>query len=219
MLSLTKTRLLGSAILSRIGHINGVATAGAILICMSAVLNLAPFATSPDRPGAVGGQPAVMTEPSVSTFVEQHRVPQEIAASVQPAALVLAEAARPAPPALADAAVKSDPVQASNVDKSAIEGVWAPEAAACSANVFRDGALPTIINSEGAWAGETFCIFTKRTETEKGWKIVAKCSSLRESWTSHIRLTVNDNRLIWTSQRGTQTYSRCRPELLLAQAR
>jgi hypothetical protein len=95
-------------------------------------------------------------------------------------------------------------------------GVWAPDAGTCSARDFRDGVLPTVITNEGAWAGEAFCIFTKRTETDRGWKALAKCSTPRESWTAHVRLKLNDNRLIWTSERGTQAYSRCGPDVLMA---
>jgi len=101
-------------------------------------------------------------------------------------------------------------------ERAAIVGVWAPDAGTCSVRDFRDGVLPTVITNEGAWAGEAFCIFTKRTEIDKGWRAVAKCSTPRETWTAHVRLKINDNRLVWTSERGTQAYSRCGPDVLLA---
>jgi hypothetical protein len=103
--------------------------------------------------------------------------------------------------------------------KPAVVGFWAPDTAACSARDFQHGVLPTVITSEGAWAGETFCIFTNRKETETGWTVVAKCSASRERWTSKIRLAVTNNRLTWTSRRGTQAYTRCSPDILMAQAR
>jgi hypothetical protein len=106
-----------------------------------------------------------------------------------------------------------------NAERPAIVGVWAPNTGACSAHDFQHGVLPTVITTEGAWAGETFCMFTKRKETEKGWTVVAKCSGSRERWMSKVRLTVTENRLTWASKRGTQAYTRCRPDILMAQAR
>jgi len=99
-----------------------------------------------------------------------------------------------------------------------IVGVWAPDSGACSVRNFREGLLPTIINTDGAWAGDSFCIFKNQKQTETGWKVVARCSSSRERWTTDVRLTVKDNRLIWTSKRGTQTYSRCATDFLIAAA-
>jgi len=106
-----------------------------------------------------------------------------------------------------------------NAEKPTIVGVWAPDADTCSASNFRGGVLPTVINAEGAWAGDTFCLFTKKKETETGWNVVARCSTPRERWTSQVRLTVSERRLTWTSKRGTQSYTRCPADVLMAQAR
>jgi hypothetical protein len=135
----------------------------------------------------------------------------------------------PAPPQNADDAKAADawpadpvtpqPDHASaDVTRDAIVGVWAPDGS-CSARDFRDGLLPTVINGEGAWAGETFCQFTNRKQTEAGWTVVAKCSNGRDRWTSTVRLTVSENRLTWTSRRGTQAYTRCPPDVAMAHAR
>ena len=69
---------------------------------------------------------------------------------------------------------------------------------------------------DGAWAGDTFCLFTKQQQTEEGWRMVAKCSNPRERWTSQVRLTVREQRLTWSSKRGVQAYARCTPDLLMA---
>ena len=208
-----------------------------MLFCLSIVLNVAPFAKTQKASGAVAGHavPGDNAEPRIATFIERldvaelapqpsraaavpQDVPEPIKTTVQPMPVLLASTAPAAAPAPADSAARLNQDHAV-AEKSSIEGVWAPDAGACSAHAFKDGALPTVINAEGAWAGETFCIFTKRTETDKGWRIVAKCSAQGETWTSRVQLTVKDNRLIWTSQRGTQAYSRCRPDILMAQAR
>ena len=92
-------------------------------------------------------------------------------------------------------------------------------AVACSVRDFRRGVQLTVISTDGAWAGETFCVFRKKQQIEAGWRIVADCSNPRESWTSNVRLTVKSNRLMWASQRGTRLYARCTPDLEMAQAR
>ena len=123
---------------------------------------------------------------------------------------------KPAPQESAEPGPQVSTEPASEPARDAIIGVWAP--GTCSARDFREGLLPTIINTEGAWAGETFCLFSKRKQVDAGWSVVAKCTNARERWTSHVRLTVNENRLTWTSQRGTQAYMRCAPDVLMAQA-
>jgi len=40
-----------------------------------------------------------------------------------------------------------------------IIGIWAPDTSSCSAKGFREGSLPVVINTDGAAAGETFCVF------------------------------------------------------------
>jgi hypothetical protein len=121
---------------------------------------------------------------------------------------------------VADAATPPHGDQASPdlAKKATIVGVWAPDAGTCSARNFRERVLPAVINTDGAWAGETFCLFKNKTPTETGWKVVAECSNPRERWTVNVRLTVDGNRLTWTSKRGTQAYTRC-TDLLMAEAR
>jgi hypothetical protein len=119
-------------------------------------------------------------------------------------------------PAIQPPADHPDP---EHIKKATIVGVWTPDGDSCSARKLREGVLPAVINAEGAWAGETFCAFKNKEETETGWKVVAKCSSPRERWTANVRLTVHDNRLTWTSKRGTQVYTRCAPDVLMAAAR
>lgn len=100
--------------------------------------------------------------------------------------------------------------------ESDMVGLWAPDASACSVRSFRQGLLPTIINTEGAWAGETFCMFKNRKTTESGWRVVAECSSGGDHWTTQVRLSLKGQRLIWESKRGRQVYTRCGPDLHMA---
>lgn len=92
---------------------------------------------------------------------------------------------------------------------SQVAGVWAPHISACSPQANRQGLLPAVISPDGAWAGETTCAFKNRKETERGWDVVATCSNVQERWTAKVRLSVNGDRLVWSSRRGTQAYFRC----------
>jgi hypothetical protein len=227
-----RLKLLGSVFLPSVPYSQGIATAGAMVVCVAIVLNVGPFARTPNAglPVAFAGQAgrAVMHEESGSKLVAPEKVavrdPQvfELAAAQKSVAEPLGASLQPLPDPPVEIAPSSAALTAQadrdrqNAERAAIVGVWAPDAGTCSARDFRDGVLPTVITNEGAWAGETFCIFTKRTDVDRGWKAVAKCSTALESWTAHIRLKINDNRLIWTSERGTQAYSRCGPDVLMA---
>ncbi|HEX4555573.1 MAG TPA: hypothetical protein VH249_16385 [Xanthobacteraceae bacterium] len=232
-----RLKLLGSAFLPSVPYSQGIATAGAagaMVVCVAIVLNVGPFAKAPPigLPVAFAGQAgrAVMQEESGPKLVAPAEVaardpqvvavrePQvfELAAEQKSVAEPVSVSLQPLPDPIEVAPSSAAPADRQNAERAAIVGVWAPDAGTCSVRDFRDGVLPTVITNEGAWAGEAFCIFTKRTDIDKGWRAVAKCSTPRESWTAHVRLKINDNRLIWTSERGTQAYSRCGPDVLLA---
>jgi hypothetical protein len=213
--------------------------AGAMLACIAVVLNVSPFARTAKRD-------VVRTEPSAESAAvagarsgpsssERSRLGME--------ALAISEALRPvinvsAIPDNAFARMSFQPVKpkehevdipaqqdhaatdAAAQPMATIAGIWAPDAGSCSARDFRrDGLLPTIINADGAWAGETSCVFRNQKPTETGLRVVATCSNPRERWTTEVRLTVKDNRLIWASRRGTQVYTRCSPDFRMAAAR
>jgi hypothetical protein len=97
------------------------------------------------------------------------------------------------------------------------QGRLTRDARGCSA-LDRSGFLLTIIDTDGARAGETLCTFENKRQTKLGWDVVARCSNSRERWTANVSLSVKDNRLSWKSQRGTQTYLRCQREEMMAQA-
>ncbi len=256
-------KLIGSAVAPRMIPWHGLATTGAMLICVAVALNVGPFAKPAtsilaDPNGVQPRRPPVQqaSEPrSVSAVELEARTLLDIAHQAVDAAnlgeaMTLSGDSSPVaaveivPPASQDNPVKDragDPTgkpprddadsvkpppshQAndvnSDVSKSApVVGIWAPDPGTCSVREFRDGALPTVITADGAWAGETFCIFSNKKEMETGWSVLAKCSNPHERWATAVRLTVKDNRLKWTSKRGSQTYTRCLPDVLTAEAR
>lgn len=117
-----------------------------------------------------------------------------------------------------DEATERSLLRGSAADLEAFVGIWGADAGACSARLNRGGFLPAVIESEGAWAGETFCAFQKKRRTTRGWELVASCSNSRERWTAHVRLALVGEQLIWTSERGAQNYLRCQPGLGVARA-
>jgi len=97
-------------------------------------------------------------------------------------------------------------------------GVWAPDVSSCSLRDFRDGLLPTVINLEGASAGDTFCSFKKQQQIQAGWRMDALCSNRQEQWSTRVHLSMSGDRLIWRSKRGVQAYTRCSNDVRVAQA-
>jgi uncharacterized membrane protein len=97
-------------------------------------------------------------------------------------------------------------------------GIWGVDASACSPRLNRNGFLPAVIDSEGAWAGETFCSFRSKKRTPRGWDIVANCSNAQDRWTANVHLILVGEQLMWTSERGSQSYLRCQPGLGVARA-
>jgi len=96
-------------------------------------------------------------------------------------------------------------------------GQWAPNAQACTPQLKRSGLLPATINEQGAWAGETTCKFQRKKQVGTAWTMVATCSDQRSRWTANVRLEIRGDRLTWSSERGSQTYVRCRQGQLYAQ--
>ncbi len=209
-----------------------------MLICFAVVLNVGAVMKSPDRvaaPDLTAGPPAMIADAS-DIAVEAQPVsfapsddPNEALVETNPLATLLPGPADafgrkvfvPVRPQQASADVQPATVRQEPADPippplASIAGVWVPEPGACSARIFRDGLLPTIIHPEGAWAGETFCTFKNPRQLETGWRLTANCSDSREHWATEVRLSLKDDRLTWTSKRGTQLYARCAPELMTA---
>jgi hypothetical protein len=236
--------LLRFVLRARDARLGDLAAAGAMLTCVAVVLNLGPFAKAPKLDGlhepiiqqtALSEQPALMSSNiDVRTRSESIDARMELfsLSAVEAPAASQAFTSKDAdgetisqPPqqelAAADPAAQphEDHANPDLAKRATIVGVWAPDAGTCSARNFREGLLPAVINTDGAWAGETFCVFKNKIQTETGWRMVAQCSNPRERWTANVRLMLDGNRLTWTSKRGTQAYTRCATDVLMAEAR
>jgi hypothetical protein len=93
----------------------------------------------------------------------------------------------------------------------AFVGSWSKDASSCIDP-------PIKITASRAVSRDANCELNSiRQEAERRWSVKAHCelaSSLRtedteNSWTSNIELTLQDRRLIWESEMGTESYYRC----------
>ena len=91
-----------------------------------------------------------------------------------------------------------------------LAGKWAAHPAACSSREKRTAYLPLTIDQRGAKAGGASCSFRRTAQDGNRWSVSATCTDAKESWDAHVRLVLAGNKLTWTSERGSQTYTRCR---------
>jgi uncharacterized membrane protein len=97
-------------------------------------------------------------------------------------------------------------------------GTWLASPNACRNRPDDNTALRTYIDNSGARAGDTSCSFSNKHPSGDAWVFTAKCRNPREHWTARVRLQTTGNKLSWSSQRGTQVYSRCQDRMLTAEA-
>jgi len=206
----------------------------AIIVCFAVVLGVGEISHT-GKPEAARAHAALAV--SSAPVVPVSLVPERLA-DAEPASPQLALQAEPAnaeaelasasaprggpfvPVAPAEASMAAVPTETNTATETnpmaTLSGVWAPDGGGCSLREFRQGLLPTIINADGAWAGETFCTFSNQKPTDAGWRVLATCSNGAGHWTNEVRLSVKNERLVWASRRGTQVYTRCGADFLLA---
>ncbi|MCJ2089663.1 peptidase inhibitor family I36 protein [Methylobacterium sp. E-005] len=88
-------------------------------------------------------------------------------------------------------------------------GVWGPAPGACGHRSRRRGYIPATITQDQARAGRTVCTFHDTRRSGGTWVTSAECSDRGRHWSSQVRLTVDDDHLTWSSNRGTVSYTRC----------
>jgi hypothetical protein len=116
----------------------------------------------------------------------------------------------PAPPlgATADETVKAVP--AAPPAGPSFAGKWAGHRSACSNRNKTTQYLPLTLTERGAKAGGAACTFARTNQNGNRWEIAATCVDGDERWAANVRLVLNGGKLTWSSERGTQTYVRCR---------
>ncbi len=101
------------------------------------------------------------------------------------------------------------PAPALPTERADYIGTWGPTGAACNAPSRRRGFLPATITESGAKAGRTICNFRDGRRVGNAWTMAAECSERGRRWSSQVRLTVDGDRLIWSSAKGASSYVRC----------
>jgi len=86
-------------------------------------------------------------------------------------------------------------------------GVWS-ESPGCIMKTSDE--TPIIINTQAARSGGGECDFTNISGDTSPWRIRARCTVGDKSWIANIRMTVKGRQLVWSSEKGTTVYSRCR---------
>ena len=86
-------------------------------------------------------------------------------------------------------------------------GKWQPKGG-CSRPGPRGDCITMVIDERGAKAGPASCRFLDKKQDGNRFAIRAECSSGGETWTSNVRLVVAGSRMTWTSERGSQDYTR-----------
>jgi DNA-binding helix-hairpin-helix protein with protein kinase domain len=66
------------------------------------------------------------------------------------------------------------------------------------------------VSSKRASVSSGACEFGSVVAEQGGWRVRANCQVANESWVANIKLNVRADRLVWSSERGTATYFRCR---------
>lgn len=96
-----------------------------------------------------------------------------------------------------------------DLERADFVGVWGPTQAACQAPSRRHGYIQAKISVGGAKAGRTVCSFRDSRRTGNAWVMAADCSDRGRRWSSQVRLTVEGDRLTWSSAKGASAYVRC----------
>jgi NAD(P)H-flavin reductase len=207
--------------------------AGSLVACSCLVLSTLVLVDPANTFGSTPGNPA--------RFVERPTEPIATALALDPSPLVekdlpdlsiqdapqfewdspsmLASAADDLEFRLRSGAGDSVATSVDGTKDTGVAGVWAPDVRACPSVHNRKRLIPAVITADGASAGDTFCAFKKKKPTDSGLDVVASCSNANRQWTAKVRLTVNGKRLTWSSERGTQAYFRCEPNVRMAEAR
>jgi hypothetical protein len=89
-------------------------------------------------------------------------------------------------------------------------GTWAVSRNMCSSKMQRRGHLLTYITPMGARAGDTSCTFDRSTRGTQALQVTASCSDGKATWKSNVTLSASGDRLVWSSEKGSRTYVRCR---------
>ena len=85
-------------------------------------------------------------------------------------------------------------------------GRWAEEAADCNT----PGGSPIRISVRQAEKNGTVCKFGAPLRDGSAWRVQAVCTGRGKTWNANVSLSIAGDRLTWSSERGTDSFVRCR---------
>jgi hypothetical protein len=162
-----------------------------------------PRAAPPPEAAAAPAAPAPEPAPA-PTPVTANTPARAVARPVATAALALPTVPPAVPVPAPAAAPPPEPVTLRS-----LAGRWAPDRASCSERNRRGAFLPLTLSERGAKAGGASCSFRRTDQQGNRWVVAATCKDGSETWNANVRLVLAGSKLTWSSERGTQTYSRC----------
>jgi peptidoglycan hydrolase-like protein with peptidoglycan-binding domain len=87
-------------------------------------------------------------------------------------------------------------------------GGWAEEVVDCKPP--HAGGAPLRISVRQAEKSGTVCKFGPALREGSAWRLQSVCKEGEKTWNANIRLSVSGDRLTWSSERGTDSFVRCR---------
>lgn len=111
--------------------------------------------------------------------------------------------------ATGDAAGNGEATAETGATEPDFVGTWGPNRLACGLRAQRRGFIQAVITPERAKAGSTTCAFRNVRRSGIAWVMAAECNDGGQRWSSQVRLLVDEDRLTWTSGKGTANYVRC----------
>jgi Putative peptidoglycan binding domain len=76
--------------------------------------------------------------------------------------------------------------------------------------VRRPDDAPLVINVGRASSDGGNCDFYNVAANGAGWKVRGRCAVGSKIWTANIKMVVENDQLVWTSEKGTARYFRCK---------
>ena len=87
-------------------------------------------------------------------------------------------------------------------------GTWSATPASCNRRNRKSGDLINI-NSEKAESDFSLCSFLGMSKSSTSFLVTAHCSNSATEWDANVSLTRTGNKLTWSSERGTDIFTRC----------
>jgi hypothetical protein len=151
-------------------------------------------------------QPPAADSSVAATLPERTRIRQRGIETGSPGGVTDVAWAAPLPNPLPDSRPPNGQQRNASADSSFIGG-WADDIGDC-----RTGRkAPLVINFRAAKTADGECAFgSVAREAANRWRVAAICAAGGKFWRANVALTLTNQSLTWSSEKGTETYVRCK---------